>query len=271
MPLQKEASMVWYGICCRSPWSCMYPATRHVFFSYYLGHKRFGVPWLAWSPLPLPWSARRHFFPSRPCSHSKNTSQKVYGCVIHYFYFTTFSMDDMSDVLKPGNRIGLDALSPFGMYLPVGAKKAVYIVRTSRGNNIMEPTSNDDVDVSTTDSSSSSEACSTRAKVYKPTPRRHSDPGIASSENNDGQKTVTIRRKSQPCHRNTSLNLSLPGIMKPPRYSSGDVPRRRASDPPCTNLDSSFHSLASNFSYQSSQRWVPSGVDFNVNMEVYYY
>jgi hypothetical protein len=180
-------------------------------------------------------------------------------------------MDDMSDVLKPGNRIGLDALSPFGLYLPVGAKKAVYIVRTSRGNNIMEPTSNDDVDVSTTDSSSSSEACSTRAKVYKPTPRRHSDPGIASSENNDRQKTVTIRRKSQPCHRNTSLNLSLPGIMKPPRYSSGDVPRRRASDPPCTNLDSSFHSLASNFSYQSSQRWVPSGVDFNVNMEVYYY
>ena len=176
----------------------------------------------------------------------------------------------MSDVLKPGNCIGLDALSPFGLYLPVGAKKAVsYIVRMSRGNNIMEPTSNDDI--STTDSSSSSEACSTRAKVYKSTPRRRSDPGIASSENNDGQKTVMIRQKSQPCHRNTSLNLSLPSIMKPPRYSSGDVPRRLASEPPCTNLDSSFHSLASNFSYQSYQRWVPSGVDFNVNMEVYYY
>jgi hypothetical protein len=174
-------------------------------------------------------------------------------------------MDDISKVLKSGNRIGYNALTPFGQYLPVGR----YTVRTSQGNHV-KPTSNDDV--STTDSSSSSKACSSRANLNELTsPRRHSDPGIAPSENNDGRKKVTLRWKSQPCHRNTSLNTSLPGIKKPSQYSSEGVPQRRASDSPNTNMDSSFHSLTSNISYQSNQSWVPLGVDFSASMELYYY
>mmetsp|Transcript_29950 Transcript_29950/g.51784 ORF Transcript_29950/g.51784 Transcript_29950/m.51784 type:complete len:192 (-) Transcript_29950:61-636(-) len=65
-----------------------------------------------------------------------------------------------------------------------------------------------------------------------------------------------LRQKYQPLHHNTSLNQAILSIMRPSRYSNISV------DSLCSTSDVTI---------RRNDSWVPLGVDFSANMEVYVY
>lgn len=130
-----------------------------------------------------------------------------------------------------------------------------------------------------------------------------SDTSLLSSCSNMSMKSapdpVILRKKSQPRHRCQEVNGAITGIVKAPRYS------RQTTDPTLASSDASnisctsqpranrtfqrMNSLPVNAmrlksvaepsdsgfyrsnSYSSCESWVPKGVDFSANKEVYVY
>ena len=183
-----------------------------------------------------------------------------------------------------------NALSSFKSYRPVSQKQL-------RQNK--EDTCCDDNATVATQSTSSTKSTnfSRRSSIGSSTPntnttsnhrpqyqKRHSCPETTSS----GPQAL-VRQKSKPRHRNTSLNQSLPGIIKLPRYSPASGSdyshqQRRVSflsnlsdDTSLLSARTSFdvnvssHSLPLDMSVRSSESWVAMGVEFSPNMEVCVY
>ena len=129
-----------------------------------------------------------------------------------------------------------------------------------------------------------------------------SDTSLLSSCSNMSMKSapdpIILRKKSQPRHRCQEVNGAVTGIVKAPRYS------RQTTDPTLASSDASnisctsqpranrtfqrMNSLPVNAmrwksaaepsdsgfyrrSYSSCESWVPKGVDFSANKEVYVY
>ena len=103
----------------------------------------------------------------------------------------------------------------------------------------------------------------------------------ASSRSNKGgnskDKSI-LRQKHQPRHRSSSLNHSITGILRPSRYyvKCNDLQRRRASMPELSSMPASRSSCETlttdstvDVSSRSSDSWIPLGVDFCPQMEVY--
>lgn len=199
----------------------------------------------------------------------------------------------------------LQWLRPSAGYNPVKLKTS----RRDHANELDPP--------STMQSSSITEATAStgpsRANNSNPAARiskRHSYPTpdmIQNSKNNERPKSL-LRHKSQPRHRNSSLNSSITGIIRPARYCNhgsndaaqqdrrASMPARRSNSMPERERKSSFDTLTELFtnlnsevdcargagapqhgnngvpldgSVRSTESWIPLGVGFSPNMEVY--
>ena len=198
-----------------------------------------------------------------------------------------------------------NALSSFKSYRPVSQKQlrqnkedtccdenatvATQLTSSTKSTNFSRRSS-------TGSSSPNTNTTSNHRPQYQ---KRHSCPETTSS----GPQAL-VRQKSKPRHRNTSLNQSLPSIVKLPRYSpaSGSdyshqqrrvsLPSnlspppfddgtsllsagtsalfgRRSSSSLSLGTNVSSHSLPSDMSVRRS--WVAMGVEFSPNMELYVY
>ena len=83
------------------------------------------------------------------------------------------------------------------------------------------------------------------------------------SSNNDGLTKAVRRQKHRPRHRNTTLNRSLTGIIKPPRNTQRTTVSTRSRDRLLSSFDTSFSSLASDLTVRS--------VEFSTSMEIYFF
>lgn len=136
-----------------------------------------------------------------------------------------------------------------------------------QNSKINKPRCNGDSIISSTESSSSSEAYSSGSNPFEPR-KRHSCPNPECSKGeDDGLPRAMLRQKYQPRHRST-LNHSIQGIMRPSRYSAGTTQRRSSSMPARKLSFDTLNSLTSDIS-SSDRNWVPMGVVFSDNMEVY--
>eukprot|EP00804_Cyclotella_cryptica_P019783 CCRYP_009672-RA/>CCRYP_009672-RA protein AED:0.19 eAED:0.19 QI:0/-1/0/1/-1/1/1/0/270 len=128
--------------------------------------------------------------------------------------------------------------------------------------------------------------------------RRHSnidaDSDMSSSLSSKRKSNVKLRRKSEPLHRDYSINQHLSSIMRQPKYSwgFGGNGAPQLPDPPAKSLDYSKLLDVSSHRFKltqlkpnqletaSSKRtnrtatsekedWLPKGVDFDTSMEVY--
>jgi hypothetical protein len=100
---------------------------------------------------------------------------------------------------------------------------------------------------------------------------------------------LLLRKKSTPQHRSPQINQSISSIMKPPKYS---IPSNNTKDeldssmrrgrhraqsmPPMGPLPDLFGkrqsmTAMSDTSYESLDGWLPKGVDFMSNAEVYFF
>ena len=190
----------------------------------------------------------------------------------------TSKRSDDGQVIQALNRLSFDNKIPLCRgYRPVIAKntrRASLKNQTSQGNKVNKPTCDNETLSSTDSSSSSDNSFSTGSYDLTPEPRkRRSYPKTASSQDDDGRPRSMLRQKYRPRHHNTLLNQSLSSIMKPSRYSNKDTPHRRASLPTSSRRYGfdSFCRFTSDVSIGSNDSWVPLGVNFSANMEVYVY
>ena len=156
----------------------------------------------------------------------------------------TSKRSDDGKVIRSINRIR--------SHRPVRAKntrREPFANHTSQGNNSSEPICDNEL-LFSTDSGYSS---NTSTGSYD----RTADPRTASCKNDDGKPKCVLRQKYQPLHHNTSLNQAISSIMRPSRYSN-------------INIDS-LCSITSDVTSRSNDSWIPLGVDFSANMEVYVY
>lgn len=83
------------------------------------------------------------------------------------------------------------------------------------------------------------------------------------SSNNDELTKAVRRQKHRPQHRNTTLNRSLTGIIKPPRNTPRATVSTRSRDRLLSSFDASFSSFSSDLTIRS--------VEFSTSMEIYFF
>lgn len=104
-----------------------------------------------------------------------------------------------------------------------------------------------------------------------PTLLSTSNPGssVAAKKSTSKNPKLSLRHKFVPHHRCPSINGMVTGIVKPSRYSSASSNNCMIDTSAHSSIHSSTHSFNLNTSMHSTQSWVPTGVHFSENMEIY--
>mmetsp|Transcript_27757 Transcript_27757/g.47204 ORF Transcript_27757/g.47204 Transcript_27757/m.47204 type:complete len:258 (+) Transcript_27757:94-867(+) len=192
----------------------------------------------------------------------------------------------MTDRSRDAGRHLMDAINRLGIDETLSSFIGSLTGETSHGKKLDDFSSMCDEELlsskdhsKSSSSSSGSSASSSHSSLSSGLDSGSSNSNTSSSSNStspeeeDDKPKSVLRRKCKPRHTNSSLNQSISGILKEPRYSNEYKLQRRASLPTKSSRRpsvDSFCSLHSELSFSGSNHsWVPLGVEFSNFMEVY--